>query len=257
MDANTSLIFQIIASVSIGSFFGVLGNKLIAVNYKTNWKWGFYLLAIASFVAGIYNITLLDSVSKLIDYFIMILLLISGIGIFIFTKVFLDKKYVFKTLELHSVINNFTEDADRSDIKLFGGDLNFLGNTPSEMDQNVQYIFLKSSNFRKILILCEEPPNSATMIRYGKILNDLPEVEFRFYNPKDADLRLRGRMKKIQGVEKLLIFFKIGSCKYQVIETDTANSNGALYNNIWSLIWSLAKKLETTQKTEYLRILKG
>ncbi len=58
-------------------------------------------------------------------------------------------------------------------------------------------------------------------------------------------------MKTISGVEKLLIYSKIKSGKYLAIETDTANSNGALYNNIWKLIWSLATRLSSQQKTEY------
>ena len=70
----------------------------------------------------------------------------------------------------------------------------------------------------------------------------MPTAELRFYNPEEADLRVRGRIIKVNGVDKLLVYNKIKSGKYQAIENDTSNSNGALYNGIWELVWSLAKQ---------------
>ena len=188
------------------------------------------------------------------DFFGLSLLLISSICLFIFTKKFLDKKSIYRTSELDPIINNFTDLSDHNEMKLFGGDLNFFGNVPSEMDQNDQYNHLKSLCFRKLLILCEEPANNLTKIRYGKILQEMNGVELRFYNPDEADLQIRGRLKTLQGAERLLIYSKVDSGLYQTIETDTANSNGALYSNIWRLIWLLAKKPTTKQIEEFLRL---
>ncbi|MBZ0203273.1 MAG: hypothetical protein K8I03_09695 [Ignavibacteria bacterium] len=163
-------------------------------------------------------------------------------------------KYIFNIKEIDPVINSFTENSDKQEIKLFGGDLNFFGNGPGEMDLNKQYICLKSLGFNKVLILCSEPQNTTDNIRYGKILNDFKNVEIRYYDPKKADLFIRGRLKTIQGVTKLLIYTKVKKGLYRIIETDTANSNGALYNNIWELAWGLARKLSTTEISSLSRL---
>jgi hypothetical protein len=77
-------------------------------------------------------------------------------------------------------------------------------------------------------------------LRYGKIITEIHNVELRYYQPEKADLRVRGRIIEVNGVNKLLMYTKNKPGSYQAIETDTANSSGALYGNIWDLIWSLA-----------------
>jgi len=153
---------------------------------------------------------------------------------------------------LDPIINRFTTIADRTEIRLFGGDLNFFGNSEVQMNNNAQYTALRGSTFARISILCEEPQNADTRTRYGKILNELPGIELRFYNPEEADLLIRGRLKKVNGVDKLLIYNKLDTGRYQLILTDTANSSGALYNNIWNLVWSLANRLSVDQRNELL-----
>lgn len=185
------------------------------------------------------------------DYFGLSLILISGICIIIFTKKFLDKKSIYRTSELSPIIKRFTDLSDHNELKLFGGDLNFFGNTPSEMDMNDQYNHLKSLCFRMLLILCEVPADNSTKIRYGKIIQEMRGVELKFYKPDEADLQIRARLKTLQGAERLLIYSKVDSGLYQTIETDTANSNGALYSNIWRLIWSLAREPSRQQIEEF------
>jgi hypothetical protein len=85
----------------------------------------------------------------------------------------------------------------------------------------------------------------------------LKGVELKFYNPEIADLRVRGRMKEVQGVMKLLMYTKVEQGKYETIETDVACTKGALYKNIWNLIWSLANELNSTQKDEYVNLYKN
>ncbi len=247
----------VIAGISFGAFFGSLGSKLVSIEYRTNWKWAFYIWG-SLVVVGPLIYLLVDKLDgNIIDYITIILSIISGALLIVFTRIKLDKKYIYKSSELDPIINKFTSLADRSEIRLFGGDLNFFGNAPSEMDGNTQYNYLKSLDFKKTLILCEEPRNSATKIRYGKICSELKGVELRFYRPEEADLMIRGRMKTVQGVERLLIYNKMKSATYQTIETDTANSNGALYNNIWKLVWSLATKLSQSQKDEYIKLFRN
>jgi len=238
--------------ITLGAFFGALGIKLVIETDKTSWRYGFYGLGIISIILAVIEaiVNYYTIVSPI--YVIPFLLILSGIFLLVFTKLFLDRKSIFKTSEVDPVINEFTKSADRTEIKLFGGDLNFFGNTAKDMDNNVQYTFLKGANFRKVSILCETPGDLLTRVRYGKILSELTGAELKFYNPDKADLKIRGRMKTFDGVDKLLIYRKVGNKSYQMIETDTANSNGALYGNIWDLIWSLAVELTNAQKQEYI-----
>lgn len=250
--------FLAFATTTLGTFLGALGNKLVTYNSQTKWKWAFYLLGIFSLVSLPLYLLISGTDNLLfIDYFTLLVLGISAICLIAFTAKFLDRKFIFKTSELDSIINKFTSLSDHNEIRLFGGDLNFFGNGPHEMDQNSQYNHLKSIGFKKISILCEEPRDVYTKIRYGKILYEVNGATLKFYNPDEADLLIRGRMKTIQGVEKLMIYAKIESGKYQTIETDTANSNGALYNNIWKLIWSQATPLDNKQKEEYVHVFRN
>ncbi len=247
-------ILLVITTISLGTFLGALGNKLVTHDSQTRWKWAFYVLGILSLLFGMIYLALAKSL-VVVDYISLIFLFVAGILLIVFTKKFLDKKFVYKTSELDPIVNSFTSLADTTEIKLFGGDLNFFGNSPSDMDRNSQYNHLKSIAFKKVSILCETPIDISTKVRYGKILHDLSTAELRFYNPDEADLRIRGRLKTLQGVEKLLIYSKIESNKYLTIETDTANSNGALYNNIWKLVWSLANKLKPKEKADLIKLI--
>lgn len=117
---------------------------------------------------------------------------------------------------------------------------------------------MKNRPFNKIKILCEQPQNIATKIRYGKLLSDLNGVDIKFYNPETADLKIRGRMKRIEGVTKLLIYSKTDDIGvYEAIETDTANRSGAMYSNIWNLVWSLADPISQEEKDECLLLYKS
>jgi len=246
-----------LAGITMGTFFGVAGNKLVSSNNLTNLKWIFYFLGVTSIVVGVIFIVCFFKSLDLYGTISTITLIVSGIALFILTYRILDIKYIFRTKELAPIINNWTSNADHREIKLFGGDLSFFGNPFSEMNSDLQYTFLKSKNFSKISILCEEPKNNESRIRYGKIIDELSNVELKFYKPEEADLQIRGRLKTLNGVAKLLVYFKIKSGKYQTIETDTANSSGALYNNIWDLTWSLARSPLTSEKEGFVKAFKS
>lgn len=49
----------------------------------------------------------------------------------------------------------------------------------------------------------------------------------------------------------LLIYSKVQSGKYQALELNTAEKDGALYSHLWSLIWELADKPTLEQLSEY------
>ena len=93
--------FLAFASISLGAFFGALGNRLVTVNNKTNWKWAFYILGIVSILSGIIGFIFIKSESILLYYLTIILLISSGILLIFFTKKYIDIKYIFKTSELY------------------------------------------------------------------------------------------------------------------------------------------------------------
>ena len=48
-------------------------------------------------------------------------------------------------------------------------------------------------------------------------------------------------MIRLDGSTKLLMYHKESNLKFiELLNTDTSDSDGALYNNIWELVWELA-----------------
>lgn len=250
------------ASIGAGAFFGALRSKLLASKTENKLHIAFYIFSILTFVTVVLVLIICwnDFVNPKANWYAFIvsfLALLFSAALFLFTKKYLIVKSIYEVKELDPIINGFTSMADKNEIKLFGGDLNFFGNAPNEMDINKQYTHLKSLNFNKVSILCEEPNDATKKIRYGKIYNEIKNVELRFYHPEKADLRVRGRIIKVNGSSKLLMYTKYLPGKYQALETDTANSGGALYDNIWELGWSMAVQPNKHQIEEYVNKYKG
>lgn len=245
------------ASISLGAILGVLRSKIFASKDNNKLHYIFYafsaIVVLTSILVGIYYWNELNK----FDVGVLIAGVILSSLLWIATNKYLFFKNIFKTTELDPIVNKFTSNADKSDIKLFGGDLNFLGNSPSDIDNNKQYTHLRSLSFKKVSILCETPHSQIQKIRYGKILYEIPYAELRFYEPENADLKVRGRIIQVQGVTKLLMYTKIRSGIYQSLETDTANSNGALYNNIWELAWTLAQRPSVDDLESYKSLFSG
>ena len=258
---NITTILLSSASVLLGALLGVLRSKIFALKNTNSLHYFFYAISIIVFLGSILSLFLFwkeyNMETHRFALYVLITATISSISLFIVTKFHLASKDIYKTSELDKIVNNFTSNADKKNIKLLGGDLNFFGEHPAQIDQNDQYIDLKSHTFKKVSILCETPHNNTQKIRYGKILYELQGAELRFYNPDAADLRVRGRIIQVTGVDKLLMYTKISSGIYRAIETDTANSNGALYNNIWELVWSLAHIPTNEQNQSYINMFRG
>jgi hypothetical protein len=249
------------ASIGLGAIYGGIRSKIFASKTKTQLHYPFYALsALLALTAGYAAIEYWKEIFQSDNGFAIIIWIASlvvALGLFIITKKYLILKDVYKTSELDPIVNNFTAPADKDEIKLFGGDLNFLGNNPQEMARNTQYNDLLSMGFHRVLLLCEEPKNNIQKIRYGKILHDFKGAELRYYFPDKADLKVRGRIIKVSNVNRLLMYTRVRSGVYQAIETDMANSNGALYNSIWELVWSLAKEPSQQEMTEYKLLFLG
>lgn len=183
--------------------------------------------------------------------------MVSSVLLFLFTLKNLAGKHQYKTAELDPIVNKFTENADKKNIKLLAGDINFFGNYPQDMDQNSQYNCLRKERFKEIQILCTEPKTNEEKVRYGKIISDFNTVELRYYFPPHADLLIRGRLKTLNNVTHLLIYNKIKSGVYEALESDTANKSGVMYNYIWDLIWSLAKSPSSEELNEYVNLYRN
>lgn len=250
--ADSTSILLAVTSICIGALLGVVGDRLNNSVENSRWKYLFYFIGIGTIIhAGILAWLMKDSLSQ-VDIYIVVFAFVSGILTIGYTYKKLEIKSVFAIEELDPIINSFTSKGDKKEIKLFGGDLNFFGNSVIDIDGNNQYNHLKAQHFKRILILCEAPKKSLeTKIRYGKILRDMPNTELRFYNPDRADLKVRGRIIETQEGPRLLMYTKVQSRLYRALETDIANSNGFLYNNIWNLVWELALKPEQSELDMY------
>jgi hypothetical protein len=247
-------------SITLGAFLAAVRSKLSSSNEKNKLHYVFYVIAgmvvVGAIIATLIYWTELNEPNWL-GIIVIVLSVISSGALVWFTAKYIFGKDHYKTEELDPIVNSFTSNADKHNIKLLAGDLNFFGNTPQDMDKNSQYNCLPIEGFKSIQILCTEPATNVEKIRYGKILSDFPMIQLRYYTPPSADLLVRGRMKTLNNVTHLLIYNKVKSGVYKALETDTANSNGALYNHIWNLIWALAAMPSNNQLEEYQNLFRN
>lgn len=241
-------------SLTLGAFLTAVRSQLNSSKKRSSLHIIFYI--VSGIVISSTLICVYKNWNDLNTFGIIVLILadLSSIALIWFTKKYLAGKNHYTTKSLNPIVNKFTANADKNNIKLLAGDINFFGNTPLEMNSNSQYNCLLETSFRRIQILCFEPQNNIEKIRYGKILSDLNGVEFKYYHPQEADLLIRGRMKTLNNVTHLLIYNKISSGIYEALETDTANSNGALYNHTWNLLWRVSKEPTQAQLSEYRQL---
>jgi hypothetical protein len=246
------------SSIVAGAFLGGVRSKLFAEKSQNKFHVVFYsiggfLITGAILLCIVFYKDFFDPFNAYY-FFVLVAALIAGLALVFFTKRFLITKTMYSIEELNPIINGFTKSADKAEIKLFGGDLNFFGHTPEDVDINVQYIELKALGFKKISILCERPADSTQKIRYGKLYHDIKNIELKYYEPNEADLKVRGRIIKVQGKIRLLMYTKHSDKTYEAIATDVSDSKGLLYDNIWRLSWTLAKKPTPAEIDEYLKL---
>jgi hypothetical protein len=235
-------------SLVIGAILGIIANKATSAKANSKWKFTYYIISALSEIVPIYIIISLG-LNKVFDSLYIIVgccaCIISPAILYLIARKHLIKDDIYDTAQLDPIVNEFTSNADKTNIRLFGGDLNFFGRGPVEMRDNAQYKCLLNEEFRSIHVLCECPCDNQTRIRYTQILKDFSErIQLKFYHPDNADLKIRGRIKTLNNVVHLLIYTKVGPRKYSAIETDKANSHGALYDGIWDLVWDLASPLK-------------
>lgn len=255
------------SSLCLGAYLTAMRAKITSGKIKNKLHYVFYIVtglffasAVISLISYWHDLFFKKELLLNPNYFALLVITAcigSSILLFFFTKKNLVGKSQYKTSELDPIVNKFTKNADKDNIKLLAGDINFFGNSPKEMDSNPQYSCLKEEAFRVIQILCWRPKDNNEKIRYGKIINDLPQVQIKYYKPLKADLKIRGRLKTLNNVTHLLIYNKVQSGIYEALETDTANSSGAMYNHLWDLIWESADGATENELQEYSNLFRS
>jgi hypothetical protein len=241
-------------SLTAGAFLTALRAKL-ANTRKKNWLHIIFYVVAGVVIIGTV-VSIIDFWSEIMapDWYAIVVVLIAlsfSIALVWVTTKFLTGKYQFTTTELDPVVNAFSRNADKGNIKLLAGNLDFFGRSEHEIDRHSQYICLREESFRQIQILCTSPITNEDKMRYGKILTDFSTVELRYYKPPAADLKVRGRIKTLNNVTRLLIYSKVDGHRYEALELDTADTSGALYSHLWNLIWEMAEAPTTAQLNEY------
>lgn len=102
---------------------------------------------------------------------------------------FMAKSDLYSRRKIDKKVINLTKLADpKREIKLFGGDLDFLGNVDDNtIFKNKQYQQLKEMNFRKIRILCFEPTNDSDKLRIGCLLETFKNnIQIKFFEDSNC-----------------------------------------------------------------------
>jgi hypothetical protein len=253
MDTTLTNLLLLLAGV----FFGLLSN--ILTNKSTNFHWlsiGFYLLGVC---IGVFCIYMIFSSWKVPDtpnikngfigIFISILYLVAVY--FLLNQ----KEKLYTPFQLDPFIRKFTDNSKVDTLKMFAGDLNFLGDNPTEMDNNEQFKQLTKLGFNKVQILCKKPDLSSpdSIKRYGKVLSDIKNVELRFYTETVQDLKLRGRFAKYApSVDAMSIYERINATHYRVIESNINNYDCGLFIRIFKMTWANAEIPNNTDISSWI-----
>lgn len=263
MDKTLENVLKILTaggSLVAGAFLTALRAQLATAKKKSWLYWIFYTLAVVVILASlIIGYSFREEIFPGNGYAIAVLLIscIFSLLLILITYRSTRIKNHYTLEQLNPVVNEFSTHAEKNNIKLLAGNLDFLGKSVSEIDQHPQFTCLKLANFREIQILCTKPVTNEDKIRYGKIVTDLPTTQLKYYRPLKADLRVRGRIKTLNNVTRLLIYSKVAPGKYQALELNTAENDGALYSHLWNLIWELADAPNGEQIAEYCRLYRG
>ncbi|HRF77698.1 MAG TPA: hypothetical protein PLB46_14065 [Chitinophagales bacterium] len=127
-------------SISLGALLGVLRSKIFASKENNKLHYFFYGYSIVSALTCLIVSVMYWNQMDSFSIGVLIATFVLSILLWLATNKFLFFKNIFKSTELDTPVNKFTSNADKNDIKLFGGDLNFFGNSPSEIDNNSQYV---------------------------------------------------------------------------------------------------------------------
>jgi len=246
------------SSLAVGAGLTGLRAKLTTTKHKNWLHWVFYAISCLIILASLgalyaYSKEIAGPPINSFAWVIVCIAIISSFFLIVITNKLLVGKHQYKTSELDPVVNKFTRNADKRNIKLLAGDLDFWGSS-DQVDQNAQYVCLRQQKFKEIQILCIRPIANNSKMIYGKILSDFPQAVMRYYKPSQADLNVRGRIKTLNNVPRLLIYRKVADRLYEAVELDTADSDGAHYTLLWNLVWGIADELTPDEVIEYKQL---
>lgn len=181
--------------------------------------------------------------------FLAVITIVSIFGIY--RDGMLSKKRIeSKIIEFTDKIKSYEK------IRLFAGDLSFLGNVKDgSIEKNNQYIQLKNlcdNNSCEVEIICHKPKNndSVNKERIGFILSNIQNVSIEFYserkcyhqdnkNCRNPDLNLRGRIiSDRNGLEHIFLTDNSENRnKLKSIILNSSTKEGKLYIKLWNLWW--------------------
>jgi hypothetical protein len=239
----------------IGILAGFLANILVSRgSYKTKWMFLFYGIGLVTFCLSVWTIR--AGGDPYVTY--------PGISIsaaYFPTLYFMTRrKDRFSTHELNPMIIKFTSDADDELLRLFFGDINCFGDTPSTIEQHPQYQQLKQLQFKRVLILCERPQKTDQKVRYGKLLTDFQDVRIKHYNTTTArDIGVRGRIKKVgpANVDHIQLYRGArhdGNKCWAAVERDMNHSDCLLYVKLWEMLWDNADPSADSEVREWRKL---
>ncbi len=132
--------------------------------------------------------TIIYSISSK-QFFVALLLLI---GAFVLNYVVITSSNRVSRRKIDKMIRTFTQQAEcHKDIKLFGGDLDFLGNIEDgSINNNKQLIQLESMKFNSIKVLCKKPiiNNEDDILRIGFLADKFKsKIMIRFFIDNKCD----------------------------------------------------------------------
>ncbi|ATR93400.1 hypothetical protein [Porphyromonas gingivalis] len=140
---------------------------------------------LVSFVVAYIVLYLINGISLVFVISTIVFLVLSGL-IYFFSR----RADLLDRNEINKKILDLTNLADPNrEIRLFGGDLDFLGNVDDRsIFNNEQYKQLKEKRFRNIQALCLEPRDESDKLRIGCLLGTFGNsIEIKFYEKLECN----------------------------------------------------------------------
>lgn len=251
-------------SNSLILFISILASFLSGKsNIKKIWIISFLLFSPIILIIAYYLFYVFFTQSSLGIVFWINSIFLLVITIIAITLTYLDGMASKKSVNKKMI--GFTKNIKSYDeIRLFAGDLSFLGNIKDgSIERNQQYIQLKDlcdNNACKIKVICHKPENSDFKVRLGHLLYNINNISIEFYNFRECkhsvgikcenpDLNLRGRIiSDSNGLEHIFLTDNSdkSSKRLKLFILNSASKDGRLYIKLWDLWW---EKCEEDCKT--------
>lgn len=134
-------------SLTAGAFLTALRAKLTNTKQKNWLHVSFYIVSVIVIAGAVITFFLFWKDIAKPNWFAIIVIFIaitSSLALVWVTFKFLAGKHQYTSKELDPVVNAFSKNADKGNIKLLAGNLDFFGKSEIEIDRHPQYICLRT-----------------------------------------------------------------------------------------------------------------